>query len=231
VRLVLDTFLPPGWRVAATADGRTLRPGERAIARAPDAMEDVLDLLVEGWVGLAHMLLKRGEKVTLVAPVRDGETVVVREIECKRGEERKWRAIGSDAAWQHEVGPDTLLARIDPTNAKASSIIVSAGLFFGNTRPAPGTSYVIADGASVVLDAKADDLGMLRRFFISDYPVGADDNKLDLQKLFSPRPPKPALVRAELARATAFAIDHARSSSAPVTLVRRRGLAISLETP
>jgi uncharacterized protein (DUF58 family) len=231
VRLVLDTFLPPGWRVAANAGGRKLKAGERAVARAPDALDDVLDLLVEGWVGLAHMLLKRGEKVTLVAPVKDGDEVVVKEIECKRGEERKWRAIGSDAAWQNSIDPDSLMARIDPANAKASSIIVSAGLFFGNTRPAPGTSFVIADGASVVPDEPTDNLGFLRRFFVSDYPVGAEDNRMDLAKLFSPRPPKPEAVRAELARAMSFAVDRARSSNAPVTVVRRRGLAISLEAP
>jgi uncharacterized protein (DUF58 family) len=227
VRLVLDTFLPPGFRIAATAGGRKLKEGERAVARAPDAMDDVLDLLVEGWVGIAQMLLKRGEKVTLVAPILDGTNVVVREIECKRGEERKWRAIGSDAAWQHIVDPDLLLGRMDP---KTSSIIVSAGLAFAS-RPAPGTSFVIADGASVVPDASADDWGLVRRLFVSDYPVGAEDNKLDLRKLMSPRPPTPARVRAELSRATSIAIDHARASNAPVTVVRRRGLAIALEAP
>lgn len=231
VRLVLDTFLPPGWRMAATTGGRKLKAGERAVARAPDAMDDVLDLLVEGWIGIAHMLSKRGEKVTLVAPVREGDEVVVREIECKRGEERKWRAIGSDAAWQHAVDPDALMSRADPTNAKASSIVVSAGLFAGSTRPLPGTSFVIADGASVVLDPPTDDLGFLRRLLISDYPVGADDNRTDLLALLSPRPPKPEKVRAELARATSFAVEHARAANAPVTIVRRRGLAISLEAP
>lgn len=231
VRLVLDTFLPPGWRISARTGGRALKPGEREIARAPGAMDDVLDLLVEGWVGLAHMLLKRGEKVTLVAAVKDGDTIVVREMECRRGEERKWRAIGSDAAWQHEVDTDALMARADPRDAKASSIVVSAGLSLGSARPAPGTGFVIADGASVVTDAPSDDLGFLRRLFISDYPVGADDNKLDLAKLLSPRPPKPERIRAELARATSFAIDYARSANAAVTVVRRRGLTISLEAP
>jgi uncharacterized protein (DUF58 family) len=231
VRIVLDTFLPPGWRMSAGAGGRKVTASDRAIARAPDAMEDVLDLLVEGWVGLAHTLLKRGEKVSLVAAVRDGDEVVVREIECKRGEERKWRAIGSDAAWQHAIDPTTLLSRLDPTNAKGSSIVVSAGLSPTNTRPAPGTSFVIADGASVVPDEPRDDLGFLRRLLISDYPVGADDNRLDIAKLIAPSPPRAAVVRAELAKATAYAIDQARAANAPVTLVRRRGLAIALETP
>jgi hypothetical protein len=217
--------------MAATAGGRRLKAGERKVARAPDVMDDVLDLLVEGWVGLAHTLLKRGEKVTLVAAVKDGDTVVVREIECKRGEERRWRAIGSDAAWQNEVAADALMARIDPTSTRASCILVSAGLFFGNGPPAPGTSFIIADGASVVTDPPSDDLGFLRRMLISDYPVGADDNKLDLARLLAPRPPKSEKVRSELARATAYAIEHARASSTPVVVARRRGLAIALETP
>jgi uncharacterized protein (DUF58 family) len=229
VRIVLDTFLPPGWRVAATAGGRRLEAGERAVARAPDAMDDVLDLLVEGWVGLAHALLKRGEKVTLVAAVKEGDEVIVREIECKRGEERKWRAIGADAAWQYAIDSSSLISSADPKNVKASSIIVSAGLSTGDMRPSPGTSFVIADGASVVLNAPGDELGFLRRLFISDYPVGADDNKTDLAKLIAPRPPSPEKVRTELARAMHYAIDHARASNAPVTIVRRRGLAISLE--
>jgi uncharacterized protein (DUF58 family) len=101
VRLVLDTFLPPHLRVAADAGGRRVKSGERAVARAPEAMDEVLDLLVEGWIALAHALQKRGEMVTLVLAVRPepGANAVVRSVDCKRGDERKWRAIGSDAAW------------------------------------------------------------------------------------------------------------------------------------
>ncbi len=236
VRLVLDTYLPPGWRVAATAGGRRVEDGERAVARAPDALDDVLDLLVEGWLGLAHALLKRGEKVTLVAAVKEtgpnrSESVVVREVECKRGEERKWRAIGADAAWQYEVTPGSLMGRIDPRDAKASVVVVSAGLAIADVHPAPGTSWVIADGASVVNDPPSDHLGFLRRLVVSDYPVGAEDNKLDLARLLAPKPPSPEKVRAELARATSFAVDHVRSANAPVNVVRRRGVAIALEVP
>jgi uncharacterized protein (DUF58 family) len=243
VRLVLDTFLPPGWRVAASADGRRPKPGERAIARAPDVLDDVLDLMVEAWIGLAHVLLKKGEKVTLVAAIKsvDSAHCIVTEIDCRRGEERKWRAIGSDAIWQHEIPSHAVMASgssaskaaaaQDRPGTKTSAIVVSGGLDFGANRPEPGTGFVIADGASVVEAAPSDDLGFLRRLFISDYPVGADDNRLDLRKLFSPRPPKPEVVRAELARATAAAVDQARGSHAPVTVARRRGLTISLETP
>jgi uncharacterized protein (DUF58 family) len=235
VRLVLDTYLPPGWRVAAHAGGRKLRDGERAVARAPEVLDDVLDLLVEGWIGLANTLLKRGEAVSLVTAVRDGERVVVREIECKRGEERKWRAVGSDVGWQHEFPLDALFASVPalPTSKgkPGSSVIVSAGLWLGGGRPAPGTSFVVADGSTVVPDLPKDDWGALKRFFFFDYPVGADDNRMNLRKLFSPRPPAPEVVRTELRRAASFAVDHARAANAPVLMVRRRGLNLSLEAP
>jgi uncharacterized protein (DUF58 family) len=233
VRLVLDTYLPPGWRMAANAGGRALKEGERAVARAPEVLDDVLDLLVEGWVGLASTLLKRGEQVSLVAAVRKGDgATVVEEIECRRGEERRWRALGSDVAWQHELSLDDVLARL-PAAASvkaASGVVVSAGLWLGD-RPAPGTSYVVADGASVVKPPVKDALGPFRRFFFFDYPVGAEDNRIDLRRLLSPKPPSPDVVKHELARATSFAVDHARSANASVLVARRRGMSISLEAP
>ena len=235
VRLVLDTYLPPGWRVAAHAGGRKLRDGERAVARAPEVLDDVLDLLVEGWIGLANTLLKRGEAVSLVTAVRDGERVVVREIQCKRGEERKWRAVGSDVAWQHEFPLEALFASVPALPSSkgkpGSSVIVSAGLWLGGGRPAPGTSFVVADGSTVVPDLPKDEWGAVKRFFFFDYPVGADDNRMNLRKMFSPKPPAPEVVRTELRRAASFAVDHARSANAPVLLVRRRGLNLSLEAP
>lgn len=235
VRLVLDTYLPPGWRVAAHAGGRKLREGERAVARAPEVLDDVLDLLVEGWVGLASTLLKRGEAVSLVTAVRDGERVVVREIQCKRGEERRWRAVGSDVVWQHEFPVEALFAAMPAMSKEkskaATSVVVSAGLWLGSSAPAPGTSFVVADGATVVPDVPRDDWGPLKRFFFFDYPVGADDNRIDWRKLISPRPPSAEIIRAELQRASSFAVEHARSANAPVLLVRRRGLNLSLEAP
>ena len=235
VRLVLDTYLPPGWRVSAHAGGRKLRDGERAMARAPEVLDDVLDLLVEAWIGLAHTLLKRGEAVSLVTAVRDGERIVVREIECKRGEERKWRAIGSDVVWQNDLTLEACFASVPAIPSSrgkpASSVIVSAGLWIAGARPAPGTSYIIADGSTVVPDVPRDEWSALRRFFFFDYPVGADDNRIDFRKLFSPKPPTPELLRTELRRAATFAVDHARAAAAPVLLIRRRGLNLSLEAP
>ena len=235
VRLVLDTYLPPGWRVSAHAGGRRLRDGERAVARAPEVLDDVLDLLVEGWIGLANTLLKRGEAVSLVTAVRDGDRTTVREIECKRGEERKWRAVGSDVVWQHDFPCEALFAKVPAMPATrgkpASSVIVSAGLWLGGTRPAAGTSYVVADGSSVVPNLPVDEWSKVKRLLFFDYPVGADDNRTNWRRLFSPKPPAPELLRSELRRAANAAVEHARGSNAPVLLVRRRGLNLSLEAP
>ena len=142
VRLVLDTYLPPGWRVSARAGGRKLRDGERAIAQAPEVLDDVLDLLVEGWIGLAHTLLKRGEAVSLVTAVRDGERIVVREMECKRGEERKWRAVGSDVVWQHDLTLEGVLSSVPALGAfeytwarTRNSQSSDTGIYLSSVRP------------------------------------------------------------------------------------------------
>ena len=96
--------------------------------------------------------------MSLVTAVRDGERIVVREIECKRGEERKWRAVGSDVVWQHDFTLEALFASVPALPSSkgkpGSSVIVSAGLWLGGVRAAPGTSFVVADGSTVVPDSR-----------------------------------------------------------------------------
>jgi uncharacterized protein (DUF58 family) len=237
VRLVLDTFVPPHLRVAANAGGRSTKSGARAVARAPEALDDVLDLLVEGWIALAHALQKRGEMVTLVVavPPAPGERAVMRSVDCKRGDERKWRAIGSDAAWQNDVPLEELLAASTPAkpekNLKSSSIIVSTGLHLAGVRPPPGTSLIVADGASTVQEPPGDGFNALTRRLFFAYPVGSEDNRANFATLFAPKPPKAEDVRNELARAALTAVDQARSLGMPVMLVRRRGTSLALEVP
>jgi len=89
----------------------------------------------------------------------------------------------------------------------------------------------VADGSTVILDPPKDELGWIKKLLFFDYPVGAEDNRIDWRRLVSPKPPAPEVVRRELARAAATAVDHARASNAPVLLVRRRGLNLSLEQP
>ncbi|MCL2777359.1 MAG: DUF58 domain-containing protein [Polyangiaceae bacterium] len=244
VRLVLDTYVPPNLRVSARSGGRRLRDGERNVARAPELLDDVLDLLVEVWVGIAHMLVQRGEIVTLVCAIANGDSgasrdrATLREVLCKRGEQRKWRSIGADVTWQNDVTPDALFA---PTpnapnayrqSAKpASAIVVSAGLGLAASAPPSGTSYVIADGAQVIEVPRTSDRPWLARQLLFNYPVGAEDNRMNFRKLFSRKPPAHNAVRDALTNGAAAAIEHARSVQAPALVVRRRGVALALETP
>lgn len=222
VRLVLDTFLPPQLRAAVI--------GGRAEPKSPESMGDVMDLLVEGWIALAHALVKRGEHVTLVAPVVDDGVTVLREIECKRGEERKWRAIGADADWQLDLPLSELLRRSTPTG-KGSVLVVTSGLGMEGIHVPPATTFVVADGASVVTTPPADEWGVVRRFFFLDYPVGAEDNKTDWGRLLRPHPTPPVVVQRELARVMSGAVALARGCSAPVQILRREGPALSLRSP
>lgn len=230
IRLLLDTHLPPAWRVSP----RTFEPvrddsPERA--RAPEPLEDVLDLLVETWIALAHMLVRRHESVTIVCAVREGDRIVVREMPCKRGEERKWRAFGSDVAWQVDVAADALVASTSGDGTPTSSILVTAGLSGVLPGMGEGASVVVADGASVVAPAPAHPVSMLERVLAYDYPVGAEDNAVDLRRLFAPKPRDPERVRRDLAQALAVTVDRARTAATSTLVVRRRGGALALEQP
>ena len=222
VRLVLDTFLPPQMRAASVRG--------HAEPKSPESMGEVMDLLVEAWVALAHALMRRGEQVTLVAPVRDDGVTQLREIECKRGEERKWRAIGADADWQLDLPLGEVLARATP-HGRGTVVVVTSGLGMEGLSVPPATTFVIADGASVVTTPPPDEWGVVRRFFFFDYPVGAEDNKVDWGRLLRPHPTPPAAVQRELARVMSVALGLARACSAPVQILRREGPTLSLRSP
>lgn len=234
IRLVLDTYLPPKFRIAPDTGGVKVDVEDRGQVRVPDAVEDLLDLLVETWVSLAHALQARGEAVTLVTVARDeAGRVAVRELDGKRGEERRWRSLGADVVWQSDLPVETVSASLGPASSGGkppSTIVISAGLGFGAPAP-PGSSVVVADGASLVPDLPPDHRSPLTSLLLYDYPAGADENRLDLRRLLAPRPIAPALVRQRLAEATGFAVAHARASSVPVLVVKRQGLALALVTP
>ncbi len=192
----------------------------------------MLDLLVETWIALAHMLVRRHESVTIVCAVREGDRIVVREMPCKRGEERKWRAFGSDVAWQVDVAADALVANTPSGDGAAtSSILVTAGLSGILPTLGEGASVVVADGASVVAPTPAHPVSMLERVLAYDYPVGAEDNAVDLRRLFAPKPRDPERVRRDLAQALAVTVDRARTAATSTLVVRRRGGALALEQP
>lgn len=211
VLLVLDTFLPPG-----------LRAGE-------DALAEVLDLLVEGWVGLAHALARRGEKVRLATAVRgDDGHVTVRALDGRRGEERRWRAAGSEAAWQHEVGVDQVIAAGHEAGARA--VVVTAGLGGAPRGLGRDGGLIVADTAGLVdVTDKKPAFGM--RLFFYDYPVGSDDNRLDLARVLAPKPKPPEALPDVVARAVGHATDLVRSAGQEVLVLRRKGAALELAAP
>jgi uncharacterized protein (DUF58 family) len=208
VRLLLDSFLPVSAEPASALLG------------------DALDLLVEGWIALAHALTKRGEQVTLVTAMPDGS---VREVSCRSAEERVWRAIGAEVAWQSRLGPRDILARA-PAGA-ASAILVTGGLSDLPSVPA-GTSVALVDIASLLEKPAADRRSWAERYLLYTYPPGADDNGGSVLRWLrnrrrkkDPRGPLEELARQGAART----LGAARGAGAAVLQLRRRGVAITLE--
>lgn len=229
IRLILDTHLPPAWRVSPQALG-PIREGSPERARAPEPLEDVLDLLVETWIALAHMLVRRHESVTIACAVREGDRIAVRELVCARGEERRWRALGSDVAWQLEIGAAELVTSA-ADDAPASSILVTAGLSGLLPPMGEGSSVVVADGATVISPSSDRPVSTLERLLTYDYPVGADDNAVGLRQLFAPKPRDPERVLRDLGQALAVTVTQARAAATTAFVARRRGAALSLEQP
>lgn len=212
VMLVLDTFLPE-------ADGAI-----------EEHLEAVLDLMVEGWIALAHTLARRGEKVSLAVAVPDEAGVVrVVELAAKRGEERKWRAIGADAKWQRAIP----LASFPKPPGDMSAIFVTAGFGAPGEIVGRGSSVVYAD-PGVVAEAAAElprgTLGTLGKLVFFKYPVGSDDNRTDLLGIFKSKPsPQAASHRA--GAGARYATELARARGAHLLRLRRTGPALALESP
>ena len=211
VRLVLDTFLP-SW-----------------MDKDDPQMGDLLDLLVEGWIAIAHTLVRRGERVTLATALQAAERsravaeIVPRELECKRGEERKFRAFGSEVAWQSRVPLDMAVGT--GWNANAVQVVVSAG-FAPLTVGA--TSLILADHGDAPIPPAPRTL--LRRLFVHSYPVGADDNALDWRAIFAAKP-SPARAHEEVVKAYRQALEGARLANQSILCLRRQGPQLALEAP
>lgn len=212
VRLVLDTYLPPLLRHAA---------GE---------LDDALDLLVEAWIGLAHALLRRGERVSLAValPTADGGAEL-REIACRRGEERVFRALGAEVAWQSAAPLVALAARLPDDGARA--IAFTAGLSPLDGARLAGSSLVLVEAARLMATPVEDPLTLGERLLFFRFPVGADDNAIDLAALLAPKPKPPPNTRALLAAGLTSWIEVGRAAGATVLCARRHGAAIAVEAP
>lgn len=212
VMLVLDSFLP------------------EANGVIEEHLEALLDLMVEGWVSLAHTLAKRGEKVSLAVAARGpAGGIQVIELAARRGEERKWRSLGADIAWQSRVPLDAF----PKPPGDMSAIFVTAG--FGPSAQAVGlgSSVIYADPgviAEAVATVPKGRLGHFGKLLFFKYPVGSDDNATDFLGLFrSKSTPQVATSRAE--GGARFATELAQAKGAHVLRLRRAGPNLALESP
>ncbi len=222
VRLVLDTFVP----------ARSLSSDAR--------LDEVLDLLVESWTALANALLQRGERVSLVVASVQNGSFTVRELECKRGQSRLWRSLGSEASWQSSLSLDRVLESLTPTSATSPervtrgettrTVVFSCGIGPFAHCPA-GSHFVVADGASVVPEERLGDRSRLERLLRFSYPAGADDNRLDWAALLEPSRTRSSFLKGWLARSMQGLVAFASSNGGSPLIARRRGEAISLESP
>jgi uncharacterized protein (DUF58 family) len=109
VLLALDTFLPGG--------------------HLPDAvgMEEVLDRLVETFLGMARALTERGDKVILVAVARALDGSLRPEVlQARRGTHLRWQDLGARVAWQSRHDVTDLFAAAGPD---MEGVIVSSRSF------------------------------------------------------------------------------------------------------
>jgi len=205
VRLFLDTHFP----LAQTYRGSDI--------------EDILDLAVEGWIALAHALLKRGEKVTMCVPVVENGRITLCEMPCKRGEERKWRAVGSDVAWQAQMPLEhALMQGHDP---KATAVVITAGLSPFAFRMPEGTSVIYAEHAPSTPEFSKRPLFDL---LLHKYPVGADDNRIDWKAIFSPKP-SPYMLAQQMSNGARVVMQSAEARAAEIFRLRKSGTHLVLE--
>lgn len=175
VVLVLDSYLPRG-RVLDDAVG----------------MSQVLDHLVETWVSLADELKERGDQVTIVAAVDDGEgNIVVERMDAQAGP-RRWQDLGARACWQGQFDLPAILGELD---AAEHGVAVSSRFYkpppeslggqsftwvylppldaLGKQEPAFWRLWAAGPGG----DPARPGLQLLLRLFRLPGPVGSDENR------------------------------------------------------
>ncbi|MFT7519075.1 MAG: hypothetical protein ACI9MC_001215 [Kiritimatiellia bacterium] len=148
VLLVLDTYVPTS-----------------LLRSAGQGADDVLDKLVDAWIGLAVELVQRGDRVRLVASVQqhDDHTMAIERVSCRKGETARWQDLGARVAWQSE---HPLLDLLADCGDNVHGLIATAR-FMG---PPPG-SFPGADTTWLFLDP-SDALGEQPRHWLAELTGG-----------------------------------------------------------
>jgi len=122
VLLALDSYLPQG-RMLKDAVG----------------VETVLDKLVETWLSMASELVERGDQVTLVSAVDDGDgNTVVESMPCAAGSQRRWQDLGARVRWQGERDLPEVLGAV---GKGLDAVAVSSRFFAPPPEPLGGQSF------------------------------------------------------------------------------------------
>lgn len=211
VTVVLDTFVPPH------------------LAEGAPLLADLLDLLVEGWVGLAHALLARGEQVTLLVAAPDSHgAVTIHQVACRRGEELAWRALGARVRWQHELAPGQVTASQPRSDA---CLVLSGGAGLPGSSVPRGSVLLWAEEPALTASVARPPWWRRDVLARTAYPPGAEENRRPWRE--RRRQARAArrrkLMARQLAAATRGGLAAARSIGLRTLALRRHGPALRVE--
>lgn len=172
VMLLLDSYLPKGKLLDAAHGGET-----------------ILDSLVLAWLGIAHELVDRGNRVTLMTAVPDPQAEegwALQRLDAKRGALPRWQDLGSRVGWQ---GSFDLPQMLEAIGDNAHGVVVTARFTAPPPGPLPGrtATWLMMDPATALGQADPHwiaqvvgrtPLRWLRWLLLRPYPPGSEDNHL-----------------------------------------------------
>lgn len=172
VMLVLDTYLPSG-----------------AMLDAAHGADDIIDALVEAWLGIARALVEKGDRVTLVtaASGHEKDEVCIEQVRCARGESPRWQDLGARARWQ---GAYDVPALLEAAGKDVHGVVVTARFTAAPPGPLPGQSmtWLFLDPAdalgprdphwTVQMIGGDGILRVLEWLVRLPHPAGSEDNAL-----------------------------------------------------
>lgn len=211
ILLVLDTYVPANLVPSAAAGA-----------------DDILDMVVDAYLGITQELVSRGDSLELVAAVSgdNPSEIVLERMAGRRGMALRWRDLGARVRWQSKYDLPAMLENLpDGTHA----VVVTARFTSAPPGPLPGKSiaWLYVDPAIAlgkqpypwvlqVLDIEKGPLAFLLRLFRLPHPLGSSDNALTsrVRRVWQIR-------MLSVARARLRAAAKRRAGSTPAELSRR----------
>ncbi|MBT3218087.1 MAG: DUF58 domain-containing protein [Proteobacteria bacterium] len=173
VLLVLDTYLPPG-KLLNSAIGA----------------DEILDSLVDAFLGIARELVSRGDKVTMLSAAtgHEKDEVRIEMLPVRTGQSARSQDLGARAHWQGRYDLPELL---EHAGDEVHGVVVTSRF----TAPPPGeipgksTTWLFMDPADALgepdphwtmqlIGADKNPLRVLSFLFRLPHPVGSEDNAI-----------------------------------------------------